>query len=171
MGVHSAVGVGSTFWIELPQEDAELDSDAEAADADQGESVIEPSELNNHTVLYVEDNPINLRLVTQILGRIPRVHLLTAHTASLGIELALARNPDLILLDINLPGMDGYQVLDVLKADAGLKHTPVIAITANAMPRDVERGKAAGFFDYITKPLDVERFLQTVQHCLERGPV
>jgi CheY-like chemotaxis protein len=105
--------------------------------------------------------------VAQILGRRSHIHLLTAHTSELGIELALARRPELILLDINLPGMDGYQVLEVFKADARLQAIPVVAITANAMARDIERGKAAGFVDYLTKPLDVRHFQQVVDACLE----
>jgi CheY-like chemotaxis protein len=123
-----------------------------------------------HTVLYIEDNPANIKLVAQILGRRPHIQLLTAHTPELGIELALARRPELILLDINLPGMDGYQVLEVFKADARLKAIPVVAITANAMTRDIERGLAAGFVDYLTKPLDVGHFHRVVDACLESPP-
>jgi CheY-like chemotaxis protein len=72
----------------------------------------------------------------------------------------------LILLDINMPGMDGYQVLEVLKADARLRQIPVVAVTASAMPRDIERGKNAGFRDYLTKPLDISLFLETIDRCL-----
>ena len=97
-----------------------------------------------------------------------RVHLITAHTPELGLELARSRRPELILLDINLPGMEGYGVLEALCADAGLKDTPVIAITASAMVRDIERGRAAGFFEYLTKPLDVEQFLDVMRRCLAR---
>jgi CheY-like chemotaxis protein len=117
-------------------------------------------------VLYIEDNPSNLRLMAQILGRRQHIHLLTAHTPELGIELALARRPELILLDINMPGMDGYQVLRVFKADECLKTIPVVAVTANAMPCDIERGMAAGFADYLTKPLDVARFYSIIDKLL-----
>ncbi len=96
--------------------------------------------------------------------------MLTALSPELGIELARAHRPDLILLDINLPGMDGYQVMEVLKADANLGRIPVIAVTANAMPSDVERGMAAGFADYLAKPLDVVRFDQSIDACLARSP-
>ncbi|MDP2155495.1 MAG: response regulator, partial [Sulfuricella sp.] len=108
---------------------------------DDSAALAQRSDAAQHTVLYIEDNPSNLRLVAQILGRRQHIRLLTAHTPELGIELALARRPELILLDINMPGMDGYQVLEVFKADAGLKRIPVVAVTANAMPRDIERGK------------------------------
>ncbi|MHA7881294.1 MAG: PAS domain S-box protein [Saccharospirillum sp.] len=170
VGVESTPGTGSTFWIELPLEVATApETERTPGTALTGQADASVTCEPQKTVLYIEDNPANLKLVTQIMGHIPDVHLLTAHTPSLGIELATARQPDLILLDINLPGMDGYQILEILKADARLRHIPVIAITANAMPRDVERGKAAGFFDYLTKPLDVSVFLQRVQGCLHRG--
>ncbi len=164
--VESTVGVGSTFWIELPREALEDTADAHAGAVRAGDMAGTPGASAEHTVLYIEDNPSNIRLVAQILGRVPHIHLLTAHTPELGIELALARRPVLILLDINMPGMDGYQVLEVFKAEATLKDTPVIAITANAMPRDIQRGREAGFADYLTKPLDVGQFLETVQRCL-----
>ena len=155
--VESELGVGSTFWIELP-------IDAMPEDEHDATRVATSAQHTaQHTVLYIEDNPANLKLVAQLLARRKHIHLLTAHTPELGIELALTRKPDLILLDINMPHMDGYQVLEVLKAEASLKIIPVIAITANAMPRDIERGRAAGFTDYLTKPIDVTRLLTVVE--------
>jgi PAS domain S-box-containing protein len=165
--VESEVGVGSTFWIELPFESAPgSDHGHEWVTADSAVPAAHV-ETVQHTVLYIEDNPANIKLVAQILGRRQHIRLLTAHTPELGIELALARRPDLILLDINLLGMDGYQVLEVLKADANLKTIPVVAITANAMPRDIERGRAAGFSEYLTKPLDVGQFHAVVDRLLD----
>ncbi|MBU1691969.1 MAG: PAS domain S-box protein [Gammaproteobacteria bacterium] len=162
--VESNIGVGSTFWIELPLEfPPNPDRQASIADSATPSQRIEAAQ---HTVLYIEDNPSNLRLVAQILGRRQHIHLLTAHTPELGIELAMARRPELILLDINMPGMDGYQVLEVFKADDRLKSIPVIAITANAMPRDIERGKAAGFAAYVTKPIDMTEFFSALDRCL-----
>jgi PAS domain S-box-containing protein len=166
VGVESELGVGSTFWIELPLESmGDVTGDYKGA-AGAGASAAERMDALQHIVLYIEDNPTNIKLVAQILGRYKHIHLLTAHTPELGIDLALARRPELILLDINMPGMDGYQVLEVFKADARLKTIPVVAVTANAMARDIERGKAAGFTDYLTKPLDVERFHAMVDACL-----
>jgi PAS domain S-box-containing protein len=166
--VESEVGVGSTFWIELPFESAPgSDHGHEWVTADSAVPAAHV-ETVQHTVLYIEDNPANIKLVAQILGRRQHIRLLTAHTPELGIELALARRPDLILLDINLLGMDGYQVLEVLKADANLKTIPVVAITANAMPRDIERGRAAGFNEYLTKPLDMGQFHAVVDRLLDR---
>ena len=111
--VESEVGVGSTFWIELPLESMPGQSQETATDSS---TPAQPIEATQHTVLYIEDNPSNLRLMAQILGRRKHIHLLTAHTPELGIELAMARRPELILLDINMPGMDGYQVLEIFKA-------------------------------------------------------
>jgi signal transduction histidine kinase/ActR/RegA family two-component response regulator len=164
--VESELGVGSTFWIELPLESAPASVRTHTGAPVDGTVPLPYIEAAQHTVLYIEDNPANIKLVAQILGRRPHIHLLTAHTPELGIELALARRPELILLDINLPGMDGYQVLEIFKADARLKAIPVVAITANAMSRDIERGKAAGFVDYLTKPLNVGHFHRAVDACL-----
>jgi PAS domain S-box-containing protein len=168
--VESEVGVGSTFWIELPLESAPGYGQDHAAAVDHGAPAL-AADAVQHTVLYIEDNPSNIKLVAQILGRRPHIHLLTAHTPELGIELALARHPELILLDINMPDMDGYQVLEVFKAEARLKTIPVVAITANAMPADLERGKAAGFVDYLTKPLDVGRFNAMLDRLLSPDSV
>lgn len=165
--VRSEVGVGSTFWIELPVESMEKNADA-ARKPTTSDSSLAASNPDTpvKTVLYIEDNPSNLKLVAMILGQRKHIHLLTAHTPDLGIELAISHKPDLILLDINMPGMDGYQVLEILKAEASLKNTPVVAITANAMPRDIERGIAAGFNDYMTKPLDLIKFYALLDKLL-----
>jgi PAS domain S-box-containing protein len=162
VGVDSVPGTGSTFWIELP-------ASAPAAPAAHAAAPREPRDGNGaamHLVLSIDDNPVNLKLIAQILGMRQHVRLITAHTPELGIELALAHRPALILLDINMPGMNGYQLMEVIKADPVLKAIPVVAVTANAMPRDIERGIAAGFAAYITKPLAVDSFLQTVDHHL-----
>ena len=164
MGVESRVGVGSTFWLELAV--------GQTAKVGAGETAAHSINANGlrqreAQVLAIDDNPANLKLIAQVMGMREQVHLLTAHTPELGIELALAHRPDLILLDINMPGMDGYQVLKVFQASAELRHIPVVAITANAMPRDIERGKAAGFTDYLTKPLDIGHFLQVADALLD----
>ncbi|TAN70402.1 MAG: PAS domain S-box protein [Methylobacter sp.] len=170
IGMESEEGRGSTFWIELPEVESETiirGNDLEQAITAE-QTVIGES---RYTVLYIEDNPANLRLVAQILGRNSQVRLITAHTPELGLELASARHPALILLDINLPGMDGYQVLSVIRSLALLKNTPVIAISANATSHDIERGIEAGFDDYITKPIDVMHFLEVVNRFLLDGAV
>ncbi|WP_236953994.1 PAS domain-containing protein [Marinobacter salinus] len=168
VAVNSEIGVGSTFWLDLPLE-RDTDSTAEGVIDSMGLEAwnTNAGEQQTRTILYVEDNPANLKLVSQILARVPHLRLLTAHTGALGLELAQTRKPDLILLDINLPGMDGYQVLEALKANENLQATPIVAITANAMPRDVGRGKAAGFTDYLTKPLNIRQFLDKINPLLE----
>ncbi len=125
-----------------------------------------PGSKDMHDVLYIEDNPANLRLVAQLLGRRPNIHLWSAHEPFLGLELAAEHNPDLILLDINLPGMDGFEVLKELRKREATANTPVLAISANAMPDDIEKGMAAGFDDYITKPIDVKQLLSAVENVL-----
>lgn len=165
IGVDSTPGIGSTFWIELAQGATAALAEAEAAAKTSPARPV----ADGATVLAIDDNPANLKLIAQIMGMRDHVHLLSAHTPELGIELALAHRPDLILLDINMPGMDGYKVLDILKTNAALRRIPVIAITANAMPRDIERGKAAGFADYLTKPIDIQNFLRVVDALLLAG--
>jgi len=166
VGVDSEIGMGSTFWIELPRESMADARDHQGAASD-GDTPAPHMDAAQHTVLYIEDNPVNIKLVAQILGRHKHIHLLTAHTPELGIELALIRRPELVLLDINMSGMDGYQVLEAFKAAPQLKAIPVVAVTANAMVRDIERGKAAGFADYLTKPLDVAHFHAVVDALLK----
>ena len=166
VGVDSQVGVGSTFWIELPTEIAIMpDRTVGIADA----ALQLHASTRQHCVLCIDDNPVNLKLIAHMLGKRQHIHLITAHTPGLGIELAFAHRPELILLDINMPDMDGFQVLNVLKADARLKYIPVVAISANAMSHDIERGRGAGFADYLTKPLDLIPFLRTVDRYLANG--
>jgi PAS domain S-box-containing protein len=165
IGLESQPGQGSRFWVELPLE-ALPPARLQAADASDASAGADRDDLPRRRVLYIEDNPANLKLVSQLMGRRRQVHLLTAHTPSLGLELAAAHRPDLILLDINMPGMDGYQLLSVLRADTRLKAIPVVAVTANAMPRDIERGHATSFADYLSKPIDLKHFYAVLDHWL-----
>jgi CheY-like chemotaxis protein len=119
------------------------------------------------TLLYVEDNPANLHLVEQIIARRPDMRLLSARNGILGIELARASQPDVILMDINLPGMSGIKAMQILRADTATAHIPVVALSANAIPRDIERGLEAGFFRYLTKPIKVNEFMDTLDVALE----
>lgn len=160
----SEIGVGSTFWIELPRGDMPVAAPELKTTGDT--TPLQHVDAANYVVLYIEDNPSNIKLVEQILIRHKNLQLLSAFTPELGIELARTHHPELILLDINLPGMNGYQVLEIFKSDAALKDIPVIAITANAMPSEVEDGLAAGFTDYLTKPLDIAHFLAIINKIL-----
>ena len=118
-------------------------------------------------MLYVEDNPANLQLVEQLIARFPDIRLATAVNGTLGIECARATQPQVILMDINLPGINGIKALKILRGDAATAHIPVIALSANAMPRDVEKGLQAGFFRYLTKPIKVNEFMQTLDAVME----
>jgi len=165
IGVESTVGVGSEFWIELvrdvmPQLAAEHGMAAELASQAQGNAAL-------RTLLYVEDNPANLMLVEQIIEGHPHVRMLSARDATLGIALARAHLPEVILMDINLPGLSGSQALKILREDPATAHIPVLAISANAMPRDIQQGLEAGFFRYLTKPIKFNEFMQALDMALE----
>jgi CheY-like chemotaxis protein/anti-sigma regulatory factor (Ser/Thr protein kinase) len=117
-------------------------------------------------VLYVEDNPVNLLLVEQFLARWPGVRFEQAEDGRHGIELARTLQPDLLLLDMQLPDMDGHQVLQALRADPSTAHLPVVVLSASAMPDEVERVRRSGVCDYWTKPLDFERFMVDMRRLL-----
>jgi CheY-like chemotaxis protein len=154
------VGVGSLFWIELnsaPPPDLIVEADLKAVASAQVQS---GAQL--HTLLYVEDNPANLTLIEKLVSRRPDIRLLSARDGNRGIEIAIASRPDVILMDINLPGISGIQALKILAEDPATASIPVIALSANAMPDDIEKGLEAGFFRYLTKPIKVNEFMETL---------
>ncbi|MFT3858436.1 MAG: transporter substrate-binding domain-containing protein [Aquabacterium sp.] len=165
IGVESHEGLGSLFWVDLPKADvvpaAAAVTDAEAAAPMHGSASgpqaqpHEPQAAAHAIVLYVEDNPANLELMQQIVARHKGVTLISSPGGRLGLELARAHRPDLILLDIHLPDIDGYTLLGELRRDPATRVTPVIAVTANALPMDVQRIRDAGFDDYVAKPIQV----------------
>jgi PAS domain S-box-containing protein len=159
IGVDSSVGIGSVFWFELLSVTRPRRLNF-ANDADEHHL---PSQSRAHTVLYVEDNSANMKLVAQIISRYPAIHLLTALDGASGLEIARAAQPDVILMDIKLPGISGFEVLKILRQDPATAHIPVLAISANAVNLDVERGLKAGFFDYITKPIKVRGFMEALE--------
>ena len=120
-----------------------------------------------YTLLCVEDNPANLNLIEQIIERRPDLQLLTAVNGTLGIELARSHLPQVILMDVNLPGISGIEALKILRKDPATAHIPVVALSANAMPRDIKKGLEAGFFRYLTKPIKVKDFMETLNTALE----
>jgi len=166
IGVESTVGLGSVFWFELNSAAApELAlSSAEAAAIPQRH--VQPG-APLHTLLYVEDNPANLMLVEQLIARRPDMRLLTAKDGNRGIQLARAHQPEVILMDINLPGISGIEAMKILRDDPSTAQIPVVALSANAIPRDIKKGLEAGFFRYLTKPVKVDEFMETLNTALE----
>jgi PAS domain S-box-containing protein len=171
IGVKSTVGVGSEFWIELirdvtpqiditPQLAAENILPAQFASHNQEDGV-------QHTLLYVEDNPANLMLVEQIMAGHPHIRMLSARDGNLGIALARTHLPDVILMDINLPGISGIEALHILREDPETAHIPIIALSANAMPFDIEKGLEVGFFRYLTKPIKVTELMIALNEALQ----
>jgi signal transduction histidine kinase len=165
IGVRSKVGAGSVFWIDLnlTAEHQRLGSDAALESA---AVVTIHSGPPLRTLLYVEDNPANLMLVEDLTARRPDIRLLSARDAMSGIAIAIECRPDVVLMDINLPGISGVEALRILGNDPRTARIPVVALSANAGPRDIAKGLDAGFFRYLTKPIKVAEFMNTLDEAL-----
>lgn len=166
LGVTSAIGVGSVFWVDLRSTapPAAIDRAIEHA------ATLPPEPKTgkiHHTLLYIEDNPANMKLVEQIIALRSDIVLFTAVNGTSGIDLARSVKPDVILMDINLPGMSGLEALQIIQEDPSICTIPVLAISANAMIRDIEIGMQAGFFRYLTKPIVVKDFMNVLNIALE----
>lgn len=169
IGASSRVGVGSVFWFELnlarsPQ------ATAAASEMRPSPPTPVPFAAGPRTLLYVEDNQANVELVEQLIARRPKLRLLKASNGTSGIALARMHQPDVILMDINLPGITGFQALKILQEDASTAHIPVLALSANAMRHDIEKGLAAGFLRYLTKPIKVDEFMAALDSALTAMP-
>ena len=163
IGVESVPGEGSTFWFELP-----LLAPASVSNIPTPALPVPPADVRRK-ILYIEDNPANMRLVKKIIEFRKEFEFHQAENAEAGLEIATELHPDLILLDIQLPGMDGYAAMQQLRENPLTQNIPVIAVSANAMPKDIERSKQAGFADYLTKPIEVKRLLDAVNNILKAG--
>ena len=166
IGAQSIVGTGSVFWFELNL----VAAPQFAADSDSPLVPAQPPTAPGaalRTLLYVEDNRANMELVKQLIARRPDMRLLSATDGMQGITLARIHLPKVILMDINLPGISGLQALKILREDPETRHIPVVAISANAMPRDIEKGLQAGFLRYLTKPIKVNEFMEVLDMALE----
>jgi signal transduction histidine kinase len=162
----STIGKGSTFSVEL----AAVHAHREAPPSVPGESAPQPrAESRARTILYVEDNPSNVKLVEHVLSLRPEITLIVAMQGTLGIDLAREHDPCLILLDLNLPDLPGEEVLRRLKADPQTTHTPVVVISADASAGQLERLRASGATNYLSKPFDVERLLAIVDESARSG--
>lgn len=163
IGLESTIGKGTTFWIEIP-EDMTV-SDGEKTKSKSGDSM-RYSQIG-YSLLYVEDNPANRMLIEKVISRVEGAKFMWAETAEDGIKIAQEKNPDIIIMDINLPGMNGIEALKILQSMKETKNIPVVALSANAMPHDIERGMKAGFVRYLTKPIDINIFLKAVDGALK----
>jgi signal transduction histidine kinase/ActR/RegA family two-component response regulator len=165
IGVSSTVGIGTEFWVEIG-----LTGAPQITGNDLDQASIPYSDIPDgapiRTILYVEDNPANLELVEQIVARRSDLRLLSAADGEIGLEYARAYLPTLILMDINLPGISGIDAMNALKADPATAHIPIIALSANAVPRDIDKAIEAGFSDYLTKPINVARFMTVLDGAL-----
>jgi CheY-like chemotaxis protein len=159
IGVESEINVGSTFWVEVPSGE---ESNEEINDTSE-------LQLRKYILLYVEDSRTSVSLMAQVLKARPDIALMSAHTGEMGLKLAAMHNPDVILLDINLPGMDGFEVLKHLREIEKVRDIPILALSANDT-FNLERIREAGFFKYIIKPLDIKQFLEVIDEALEKAP-
>ena len=168
VGCESELGVGSTFWMDMPLAERPAVAAIKARLAGAEEKQRGGLPAIRGTILYVEDNPDNLKLMEIIFSRVEGVTLLSAHNAELGLSLAAERKPDAVIMDINLPGMNGFEALENLKINEATRAIPVIALSANATDRDIAMGEKAGFFRYLTKPVDLDQLLRCVQAAIEK---
>ncbi len=166
IGAESIVATGSVFWIELSLTEAPLPAVREAKPVALTQPMV-PDGMASHILLYVEDNPANLELIEQLVAGRNDLRLISATDGEQGIEFARIHQPEVILMDINLPGISGIASMRILRRDPSTAHIPVIALSANALPRDIEKGLKAGFFDYLTKPIKVDQFMDALDNALK----
>ena len=166
IGFRSEVGRGSEFWIELP---AHGDAAAEAPRVRDPEALASRLAVGQlrHTIVYVEDNPSNIAFMRDLVGDLPSVELLTAPTAEIGLELIRARQPKVVIMDINLPGISGFEAVKRLREWPETRHIPIIGLSAAALARDTARAKEAGFDRYLTKPVKVDELTEALERLLQ----
>lgn len=168
IGVESGIGSGSTFWIEMEL----VEGASQPIRVPNSAAYPMPAERGagpERTLLYVEDNPANLMLVEDLIARRSDIRMLSAIDGYRGIEAARSALPDVILMDINLPGINGIEALKILMRDPRTASIPIIALSANAIPRDIEKGLKAGLFRYLTKPIKIGEFMEALDRALNRA--
>jgi CheY-like chemotaxis protein len=167
IGFKSEVGLGSEFWIDLP-----IDRQPPVGESIAREQVRAGSRLavgdRRHVVVYVEDNPSNIAFMRELVEDLPSVELLTAPTAEIGLELIRARQPKVVIMDINLPGISGFEAVNRLREWPETRDIPVIGLSAAALAKDTTRAKDAGFYRYLTKPVKVSELTEVLERILER---
>lgn len=167
MGVDSVKDAGSTFWFSLPLSQQQPSSDSIITDFPKQSSQKHANTDNQYKILYIEDNPANYQLMQSIINRHNNMSLIHAASAEEGLELTTSILPDLILMDISLPGMNGIEAMHILKSNKKTSHVPVIAVTANALTDDVSSGLSSGFDEYITKPIDIPQLNAVLEQYLK----
>ncbi|MDH5632911.1 MAG: PAS domain S-box protein [Gammaproteobacteria bacterium] len=169
INVESTPGKGSTFWVDIPLAKDAAIRNFYPSGSDAASKKPRDSDEKQHEILYIEDNPANLKLVSKVLAPYSNINFHAVRDPIIGLDIARNKSLDIILLDINIPNMDGFQVLEQLKKHERTRDIPVIAISANAMPDDIQRGYAAGFDAYLPKPLNIPEFISTVESYLRAG--
>jgi CheY-like chemotaxis protein len=164
LGAESSPGKGTTFWVELPL------ADSPGVHLGRDESAQPPQPKDRYTVLYIEDNLANLKLVEHVIRQRPRMHLISALQGRRGLELAQDHRPDVILLDLHLPDIQGDEVLRRLRQNPDTRLIPVVVISADAMPAQIKRILDAGARAYLTKPIEIAKLLALVDEILSGGP-
>jgi signal transduction histidine kinase/CheY-like chemotaxis protein len=163
IGFESVEGDGSTFWFELPLAQGETAPSAVQIAAETGDG----HQKLIGSIFYVEDNPANLTLMEMLIASVDGLTMMSAHNAELGLDIARSKKPDVIIMDINLPGMNGFQALEELRKSESTRDIPVIALSAEATPSNVEAGYKAGFNDYLTKPVDLNSLIKSIESAME----
>lgn len=167
IGFESSPGKGSVFWVALPEA---AGNGRQSGNMDKGAVVGNEINMMNHLhakILYVEDNLLNQKLMMQIMAQFPGIELMIEPNAEAGLATVMRENPQVILMDINLPGMNGIEALRKIRSTEAIAHIPVIAVSAASMEGDIEKGMQAGFNAYITKPFELRNLLKTIQHTLQ----
>jgi PAS domain S-box-containing protein len=166
VGFRSDVAAGSEFWIELPLYCQPPVEPAVARPVAEVPSLLATG-ARRHTIVYVEDNPSNIAFMRELVEDLPSVELLIASTAETGLELIRAHQPAVVIMDINLPGMSGFDAVARLREWPDTRHIPVIGLSAAALAKDIARANEAGFYRYLTKPVKVDELTRTLESLLE----
>jgi CheY-like chemotaxis protein len=170
VGFRSSEGTGSEFWIEVPAYQPSGDVAAVPRPSVPPESRLMATSDQRYVVVYIEDNPSNIAFMKDLIGDFESVELLTAPTAEIGIELVRARRPHVVIMDINLPGMSGFEATRRLREWPETRAIPVVALSAAAMMRDKTRVEETGFYRYLTKPVKVDELTEVLEELLLPGP-
>ena len=170
VGFHSEPGNGSVFWIELPVPVAQREPLGAQAASAHSRSSLRGADGPRFVVIYIEDNPSNIAFMEDFIADYERIDLMIAPNAEIGVELVRAKRPNVVFMDLNLPGMNGLDATRVLRQWPETRHIPVIGLSAAAMMRDLVKAGGAGFYRYLTKPVQVDELARTLEELLGDEP-